>query len=267
MSKFFRAITSLTGRFTSTTLALTLSVLIVITSLIPPDNEIQASGIAQGRVSRVKESTRLLDKVIKLKVNNINSPEFPKGFQVEVKNISSKPIYHIFIHVSLPDTEPFRTGGGIVFDLNFGHPKLVANSLRIEDITPSEREEFPLSPLEPGESCVLSIEDKIAEGWRKEIETKFGRDNPVIKNVELSIQVINFGDGTGYIIGRPYPNNRKISLTLPKQIPGQNVSNLKGFTDKFLLKDSLFSPKPISFLLPEATSFFYLKSSNLIAFI
>jgi len=208
MPRFLRAITSLTGRFIFTFLGFALSVIIVIGNLILPDNETQASGIAQGRVSRVKESTRFIDQVIKLKVNNIDSAEFPKGFQVEVKNVSNKPIYHIFIHVSLPDTEPLRTGGYICFDLHFGHPKLVDSSLRIEDITEGEREGVPLSPLEPGESCLLGIDERLAEMWGKQIETTFGRDHPAIKNVELSIQVINFGDGTGYLIGRPYPNIR-----------------------------------------------------------
>src|SRR5262249_42106078 len=71
-------------------------------------------------------------------------------------------------------------------------------------------------------------DNQIAEYVRKQIDTEFGGDNPVTKNLFLTVQVINFGDGTGYIIGRPYPSNRQIGLVLPKEpkIPALNAPNL-----------------------------------------
>jgi len=202
-----------------------------------------ASGIAQNRVYQVREGIALR-RVIRIEeIYNINSPEFPKGFQVKIKNLTSKPIYHIYIAVFLPETEPLMlTAGGIWFELSFGRPKLVDNSLRLEDITESERQEHHPTSLEPGESVLLEIDDRVAEWLRKKIETTFGNDNPVTKNLLLTVQVINFGDGTGYTIGRPYPN-RKIGLVSPKEpkIPDLNAPNLKGFTAKLPPKDSLFS--------------------------
>ena len=197
---------------------------------------------------------------------NIDSPEFPKKFQVKIKNLTSKPIYHISINVHLPETEPLMLApGGIWFELRFGHPKLVQNSLRLEDLTESDRKEHPPTPLEPGKSLLLEIDDRVAEWLREKIETTFGGDNPVTKNLLLTVQVINFGDGTGYLIGRPYPRNRQIGLGSPKEpkIPDLNTSNLKGFTAKLLPQDAVFSPKPISFLLTNLISFFLPKPTVL----
>jgi hypothetical protein len=169
-------------------------------------NGIQASGIEQDRVYRVREGIAL-DKVIRIEdIYNINSPEFPKWLQVKIKNLSSKPIYHITIDVHLKGTEQFRLQGDIWFPLEFGHPKSLQNSLRLEDLTQADREEHPLTSIEPDKTILLGLDEKEAEYFRQQIETEFGAANPVTKNLDLTVQVINFGDGTGYLIGHRYPN-------------------------------------------------------------
>jgi hypothetical protein len=208
MSKFLRRIALSNWKLAFTAMTLALLLLIVAADLIVRNNGIQASGIKQDRVYRVREGNRL-SKVIRIEeMVNINSPEFPKGFQIKIKNLSSKPIYHILINVHLKGTEQFRLQGDIWFELDFGHPKLVQNSLRLEDLTQADREEHPLTSIEPGKSALIGIEggDETAEIVRKHIETEFGHDNSATKRLELTFQVINFGDGTGYIIGHPYPN-------------------------------------------------------------
>lgn len=209
MSKFLRliALSNWKLAFTATTLAPLL--LIGAADSIVRNNEIQVSGIEQDRVYQVREGNRLSEVIMIEDMVNINSPEFPKGFQIKIKNLSSKPIYHISINVHLPDTEPFRLGD-IWFPLQFGRPKLLQNSLRLQGITESERNAFPLTSIEPGKSALIGIEggDETAEIARKQIETEFGHDNSATKRLELTFQVINFGDGTGYIIGHPYPNRR-----------------------------------------------------------
>jgi hypothetical protein len=210
MSKFLRLIVLSNWKLAFTAMTLVLLLLIVAADLIVRNNGIRASGIGQDRVYRVREG-HALDKVIRIEdIYNINSPEFPKGLQVKIKNLSSKPIYHISINVHLPDTEPFRLGGDIWLPLQFGHPKLLQSSLRLEDLTQDDREEHPLTSIEPGKSDLVGIEggDETAEIVRKHIETEFGHDNSATKRLELTFQVINFGDGTGYIIGHPYPNRR-----------------------------------------------------------
>jgi hypothetical protein len=207
MSKFLRRIALSNWKLAFTAMTLALLLLIGAADLIVRNNGIQASGIEQDRVYQVREGNRL-SKVIRIEeMVNINSPEFPKGFQIKIKNLTSKPIYHISINVHLPDTEPFRLGD-IWFPLQFGRPKLLQNSLRLEDLTQADREQHPLTSIEPGKSALIGIEggDETAEIVRKQIETEFGNDNSATKRLELTFQVINFGDGTGYIIGHPYPN-------------------------------------------------------------
>ncbi len=260
MSNFLRTITSSSDKLLFKGVTLALLVLIGVVDLIVPSNKMQASGVAQDRVYKVREGIAL-NKVIRVEeIYNINSPEFPKGFQVKVKNLSDKPIYHMYFTVHLPETEPLLSGGGIWFELRFGHPKLVQSSLRLEDLTQSDREKHPVTPLEPGESCVLDIDDRVAEWLRKKIETTLGSDNPVTKNLLLTVQVINFGDGTGYIIGRPYPRDRKIGLVSPKEpkIPALNAPDLKWL--------AAFLPKPtfpfFSWLPKSVSSFFYLNRNQ-----
>jgi hypothetical protein len=65
--------------------------------------------------------------------------------------------------------------------------------------------EHPLS-IEPDKTILLGIDEKLAEYVRQQIETEFGAANPVTRNLDLTAQVINFGDGTGYIVGRRHPN-------------------------------------------------------------
>jgi hypothetical protein len=206
MSKFLRRIALSNWKLAFTAMTLALLLLIVAADLIVRNDGIQASGTSQDRVYQVREGNRL-SKVIRIEeMVNINSPEFPKGFQIKIKNLSSKPIYHILINVHLKGTEQFRLQGDIWFELDFGHPKLVQNSLRLEDLTQDDREEHPLTSIEPGKTILLGIDEKEAEYFRQQIEKEFGADNPVTKNLDLTVQVINFGDGTGYIIGHPYPN-------------------------------------------------------------
>jgi hypothetical protein len=207
MSKFLRLIALSNWKLAFTAMTPALLLLIGAADLIVRNNRIHASGIEQDRVYQVREGNRLRE-VIKIEdLVNINSPEFPKGFQIKIKNLSSKPIYHISINVHLPDTEPFRLQGDIWVPLQFGHPKLLQSSLRLEDLTQADREEHPLTSIEPGKSALIGIEggDETAEIVRKRIETEFGHDKSATKRLDLTFQVINFGDGTGYIIGHRYP--------------------------------------------------------------
>src|SRR5436853_6178163 len=55
-------------------------------------------------------------------VNNLQSPSFPKDFEVEVKNISNKPIYAIFIGVIVPES---KGSTPLTFDLDNGRQELI----------------------------------------------------------------------------------------------------------------------------------------------
>ena len=83
MSKFLRLIALSNWKLAFTAMTLALLLLIGAADLIVRNNGIQASGIEQDRVYQVREGNRLRE-VIKIEdMVNINSPEFPKEFQIK----------------------------------------------------------------------------------------------------------------------------------------------------------------------------------------
>ena len=124
------------------------------------------------------------------KINNLQSPSFPNDFEVEIKNISNKPIYAIHCVVILPES-----GGPLGFHLNYGREELLDSSQRIEESD---------DPLPPGESRFL----KVGRTWQKNTLPLY-KDNDAeyaraSSRVRLNFQTLSFGDGTGYTLRTPY---------------------------------------------------------------
>jgi hypothetical protein len=138
----------------------------------------------------------VLTEVIEIKkIENLQSDDFPQDFAIEVKNISKKPIYFIEIAAVLPNTAP----GGIPvgFSLGYGKSRLISfdNLSEPTDI-----------PIAPGETVVLKSSGG-AQYVRKYLEIRMGSSNieTALSPVVLWFQVINFGDGTGFIVDSHYP--------------------------------------------------------------
>ena len=130
-------------------------------------------------------------------VINLQSEEFPKGFGIKIKNISKKPIYFLHFEVTLPESKPYVGGEGGAFRLEYGDRKFSGMELR-RHAEPTD------TALQPGESCVLSLsEDDV-----KRFFNWVSRRNEFLANgttrLTLVLQLINFGDGTGYGAGRNY---------------------------------------------------------------
>jgi hypothetical protein len=140
----------------------------------------------------------VLNEVVKIeKTNNLQSDRFPEDFEIEVKNISKKPIYFMYIFAILPHK-------GTAFRLFYGDPKLmdIKNRPGPTDI-----------PIKPGETGIVKPEESV-KYVRPYLEKKLGSDNVevALSNVVLAFQTLNFGDGTGYILGKAYP---KMSQNVP----------------------------------------------------
>lgn len=133
-----------------------------------------------------------------------------RELEIEVENVSDKPIYYIDVVVEFPDipapppqlradgSTPSRSTTG--FWLSFGPPRLgdVKNLAMPDDVA-----------LKPGETYVF----KIPEQWVKGFESmkRMNYFPPEAANkMELEFTTISFGDGTGYIIGqrRVYPKKK-----------------------------------------------------------
>lgn len=74
-------------------------------------------------------------------------------------------------------------------------------------------------PLQPGETYVFKLSEGNARGWEY-LREKEGKAGP--KFLELSFQVLNYGDGTGFVTtsAKPMDINKKINLL---SLPNSNA--------------------------------------------
>ena len=117
-------------------------------------------------------------------VRNLQNQHWWQDLEIEVKNISNKPIYYIRFGVSLPDSVGFNGNSWGIF-MRYGRPALVSlkERLEAEDI-----------PLKPGEVHVFKIPEIVWLTFSQRTEAESRR-------VLLRIDTINFGNGTGVVAG------------------------------------------------------------------
>ncbi|HEX8999379.1 MAG TPA: hypothetical protein VGB07_05735 [Blastocatellia bacterium] len=137
------------------------------------------------------------------KVNNLQSASFPEDLEVEVKNISNKPIYFIYIAVTLPETGAPPLG----FHLEYGRREISNSELAQQrgdsslTVLPEEKD----VPILPGESAFLRVKPP----FRQDMVPRF-KDNDAeyawaTRRAIMAFQRLSFGDGTGYVTSHPYP--------------------------------------------------------------
>ncbi|MBI1760629.1 MAG: hypothetical protein HYR56_04250 [Acidobacteria bacterium] len=133
--------------------------------------------------------------VIKLtRISGVDSADFPNDFEVEIKNIGDKPIYFMYLYLDLPEVE--IGGSHWVFIIQYGRGELLElrNTANADDV-----------PIKPGEVHTLKIPTNQLNNFAKlmkELEPTRSEALKITK-VQLSPFLINFGDGTGYILGKP----------------------------------------------------------------
>lgn len=138
------------------------------------------------------------------KLKDAQNEDWLGELEVEVTNTGTKPIYYLWISVFLPDVFA-PNGHSFGYPLKYGRNELVAldEPVRPEDV-----------PLRPGEVVVLKVPAEQAQLWRR------GRaegDRPNPKKIELIFNYLNFGDGTGFVGGKPLPEvkERGANATCP----------------------------------------------------
>jgi hypothetical protein len=105
--------------------------------------------------------------------------------EIEVKNISSKPIYFVLAYLDFPDV-PVPADGVYGIALTFGNGRNIDY----------RNDPDPQDPhLNPGEKFTFTIPEKMKEGLRDQHE----RAPELMKKLELHISVVSFGDGTGFV--------------------------------------------------------------------
>jgi hypothetical protein len=122
------------------------------------------------------------------KVSNLQSDTWYKDLEIEVKNISGKPIYFILAYLQFPDIpEPGDAVYGIA--LHYGERRNIDYR---KDADPKDPH------LNPGAKFTFTIPEKMKEGLRDQHETTPEQ----MKKLELQISVVSFGDGTGIVAER-----------------------------------------------------------------
>jgi hypothetical protein len=121
-------------------------------------------------------------------VRNLQSETWYQDLEIEVKNVSDKPIYYMRASLVYLDI-PVLVGDAVI-PLTYGDPKKTGRIDRDADLT-DER-------LKPGETYVFTI----PEIYRKGIGVRDKRSPHLHKNFLLKFHAIKFGDGTGFEAGR-----------------------------------------------------------------
>ena len=125
-----------------------------------------------------------------VEVRNLNKDAWLRDLEIEMKNISGKPIYLLDIDIVLPEISP-REGDRLGSIWQYGNTSLTSNDKLAE---PSD------IPIKLNDSVVVKVPKKYID-W---LET--GEYKDLIQSVtklEVEFTFINFGDGTGYIAGKP----------------------------------------------------------------
>lgn len=149
---------------------------------------------ARERAYKTKYWTPGLLEIVR--IDSLNSESFPDGFGIEVKNISQKSIYNIWIEVLLPDAKQYLGGFAGSFSLNYGNSRLHSVGSLAQ---PSDEK------LDPGESVVLRPNASVVNNFFTSSEYKDQIRQNGTWRIILDLQKVNFGDGTGYQAGQRYP--------------------------------------------------------------
>jgi hypothetical protein len=148
----------------------------------------------------------VLKEVVKIEnMDKLQSSNFPQDFEIQMRNISKKPIYFMDVMVLLSETAKLGLGGSSFgFRVRFGNPKLTSINNRPDSTD---------TPAKPGETFVLKPDAANVKDLRSYFQSRIDSSNvdAALSNVTLIFQVINFGDGTGYLESEP-DKSKKVSL-------------------------------------------------------
>lgn len=117
---------------------------------------------------------------------DLKNDKWTRDFALELTNTGAKPIYSIYMLVVLPEVRN-RSGVKIVFPLVYGRNELGDTRTKAlpEDV-----------PIRPGETYVFTMSELQIPVW-EQLQREEKRPQP--KRIQLKLQALSFGDGTGYI--------------------------------------------------------------------
>lgn len=162
---------------------------------------------AQSAQERKIKKKEFADMPVRVReVKNLQSETWPNDLEIEVENVSTRPIYFINAVLEFPDDPAPNGSSGI--KLKYGN----AENIDIGRIAKPGDEH-----LDPGEKTVLVV----ADFYRKGLLAKQKRHPANLKRFEFWFEIISFGDGTGYE-GSQFLDLKKKSIP-----PGEDVGEKK----------------------------------------
>jgi hypothetical protein len=162
------------------------AIVALFSSFVPTTQGQQQSG-GQEKTFKTRDFKDMPVAIVK--VRNLQSDTWYEDLGIEVKNVSSKPIYSILAFLIFPDDKRHPVGqSGIT--LSYGERKYILLSTIADSRDPH---------LDPGETVVLTI----AEQYRRGLKSQHERSPETFKTLELRLgYLISFGDGTGFMVER-----------------------------------------------------------------
>lgn len=144
---------------------------------------------AQDQEKRTLKTREFQDMPLKYHaIRNVESDTWYKDLQIEVKNIGTKPVYFILSYLEFPDHKSGGRNTGV--SLTFGDLK----KWDIGDLADPQDQH-----LEPGQTYVFTIPEK-TRAW---LGRQHERVPQEFKKLDFHIDIISFGDRTGFETGHP----------------------------------------------------------------
>jgi hypothetical protein len=139
---------------------------------------------------------------------DVKNKGWAREFELEVRNTGSKPIHYVYLIVHMPDLV-LEDGNALTFRVKYGRHWLA-------DADATTQTEEP--PIPPGESVTLKLPENRWKAYEALREEK-RRADP--KRVRLVLQIIDFGDGTGF------ESNKGVPLTYTREKSSLNNAPAK----------------------------------------
>ncbi|MGZ8842829.1 MAG: hypothetical protein ACXW18_04150 [Pyrinomonadaceae bacterium] len=149
---------------------------------------------------RVHEKAPIRVKIKREKekrVRDLDNENWARDLELEVKNIGDKPIYYLYFQLHVPEAK--IQNGYQNFSIVYGRVALSKWDEKVtsEDVT-----------IKPGETIILKLEENDLRGWDQARD--FGFVPKHIRGIRLVFLDLNFGDGTGFDGGTPWPRSGTI---------------------------------------------------------
>ncbi|MBA2704605.1 MAG: hypothetical protein H0U60_12240 [Blastocatellia bacterium] len=199
-----------------------------------------------GTQERIFEDAIPKNAPIKIKIKkekersfkDLKNEKWVREFELELTNTGDKPIYFAFIDLI---TDVKIGGTPLVFSLVYGRAELgdIVTLARSDD-----------SSIKPGETYVFKIHPGQVPAWEQGVADK---SHIEALRIKAKLEMLSFGDGTGYFINKPYPRGQHQSKLEDKLQPANragpnNISGRRGersaqnTTSRILSKPVMFVP-------------------------